>query len=119
MKIQFKALIVAASLSMIAGTSFAANTVDLSAIADVAQTADFAARSDAITALAMMAIDAAPEENLAIINQMGETGNFAFIEQQSDVGVNVAIISQDASAVANTAMIAQTGTLNHAQINQH
>ena len=109
----FKALVVAAALSMIAGVSYADPT-DLSSVTDVSL--DFAGRNDAITALDF---STDPEDNVALINQDGSTTlNHAWIDQSGGTG-NVAIIKQDGANNANSAYIGQVGNANRATINQH
>lgn len=112
MKKSFKALVVAATLSMVAGSVFAGT--DLSSITDL--TLDFAGRNEAIMTIAL---DTAtiPEDNVAVINQQGD-GNFAMIDQSTAAG-NVAVIMQDSANNANSAFIAQAGAENRAIINQH
>lgn len=112
MKKSFKAFVVAASLSMVAGSVFAGT--DLSSVTDV--TLDFTGRNDGILAIALD-VSTIPEDNVAFINQQGD-GNFAMIDQSSAAG-NVAAIMQDSSNNANSAYIAQVGAENRAIINQH
>jgi len=109
----FKALVVAAALSMIAGVSYADPT-DLSSVTDV--TLDFAGRNDAIVSLDF---SSDPEDNVAIINQDGTSNaNHAWIDQSGGTG-NVAIIMQDGANNTNSAYIGQVGNSNRASINQH
>ena len=113
MKSSFKALVLAASLSMIAGSAFADN-FDLSTVTDV--TLDFAARNDAIMAIAVdMSI--VGDDNAALINQSGDL-NFAQIDQSGGAG-NLAVALQDSSNNPNSAVIAQVGNTNRATVFQH
>lgn len=112
MKKSFKALVLAASLSMIAGSVFAGT--DLSTVTDL--TLDFTARNEAIMVIALD-VATVPEDNVAFINQLGD-GNFAMIDQSVGAG-NVAVIMQDSANNANSAFIAQAGAANRAIINQH
>lgn len=112
MKKSFKALVLAASMSLAAGSAFAGT--DLSTITDL--TLDFAGRNDAIMVIAMD-LATVPEDNVAFVNQLGD-GNFAMIDQSTGAG-NVAVIMQDSTNNANSAFIAQNGAGNRAIINQH
>ena len=116
MKTTFKAIVLAASLSMIAGSAFALDT-DLEALTVPGTVVEASGVADAFAALQAVA---APEDSVAAVVQFSEGNvNFAFIDQTStDIG-NVAVIAQDSTTVANSAAIVQVGTLNRAYINQH
>ena len=113
MKSSFKALVLAASLSMIAGAAFA-DPVDLSSVKDV--TLDFAGRNDAMLAIAID-LTIVGDDNVGMINQSGDL-NFAQIDQSGGTG-NMAVVLQDASNNLNTAVVAQVGNTNRAVVFQH
>ena len=116
MKTSFKALVLAASLSMIAGSAFALDT-DLTALTVPGTVLDSGAVADAFVALEAIAT---PDDNVAAIVQFGDANvNFAFIDQTSTGAGNVAVIAQDSTNAANSAAIVQVGAGNRAYINQH
>lgn len=121
MKTTLKALALAASLT-IAGSAFA-DPFDVTTLVDLTNSADFAARQDAINALISDKLAdntvAAWDENVALINQQGD-GNvvFASVDQSGGAG-NLAVIQQDASSAGAVAVVMQIGANNRAIVNQH
>lgn len=111
MKTSIKALVLA--LSMIAGSSFAA---DLSTLVDLSLTSDAAAAAGMLNVTSL-----APEttENLAVIASFGAGAatSYATIEQALGVG-NAAFIVQDNATNPGTAAIYQAGSMNVAKIVQ-
>lgn len=121
MKTTFKALVLAASLSMIAGSAFAVNT-DLTSLTTIDTMTDAATATglvqEAFVDGGLFGADMALEDNVAVIAQFGNSAvNFAFIDQSTSTD-NVAVIVQDSVNNANSAAILQVGTLNRASINQ-
>ena len=120
MKTTFKALVLAASLSMIAGSAFA---IDLDLVNfTLAPLADFDTAATAVqTEIAAGGLfDAAADvaDSVAVIVQFGTNDiNFAFIDQAGTN--NVAAIVQDSTTNANSAAIQQLGLGNRAFITQH
>lgn len=113
MKTSFKALVLAASLSMIAGSVFA-DPIDLSSITDL--TLDFAGRNDAIMVIAND-LTIVGDDNAAIVNQSGDL-NYALVDQSGGAG-NLAFVMQDSANNPNSAVVVQVGNTNRAIVNQH
>ena len=113
MKTTFKAIVLAATLSMIAGSAFADN-YDLSSVTDLSL--DFAGRNDAVIAIAAD-LATVGDDNAVVINQSGDM-NYALVDQSGGTG-NLAVIMQDSSNNPNAAVVAQVGNGNRAVVNQH
>lgn len=121
---KFKALVLAASLSVLATSAFAggyAAGFDLSPFGLV--TTDGAATTGpndlAAYFLANAVDNSAFADNTAMISQDGTTNpNIGYIEQATGAG-NFAVIMQDGANQSNNAAIYQIGNLNSAMIYQH
>ena len=122
MKLNFKAMALAVSLTVLAGVA-AADPFDATTLIDLTNAADFSTRQ---TALSDLLVDtfadnsvAAFDENVALINQTGDgTTVLAIIDQSGGVG-NLAVIQQDASSNSAVAVVTQLGSNNRALVNQH
>jgi hypothetical protein len=121
---KLKALVLAAGLSMLASSSFAAGYAvgfDLSPNGLV--TTDGAASTGpndlAAYFLATPVDNSAFADNTALISQDGSANpNAAYIEQSTGAG-NFAVIMQDGANNSNNAAVYQIGNLNSAMIYQH
>ena len=120
MSFKFKTLVLMAALAsapVFAADIGGAATTDVVAV-DIstgtnATVADIAAAVEAVVDLTVVTA------NVALINQVGDIGNFAAIDQtNTGAGGNVATISQDSANVGNIGVITQNGSLNGAYISQ-
>ncbi len=118
MKTSIKALVLAATLSLIAGSSFAYDLTSLQTIIPdlTVDSLDIANASVAAQA-STLAYEGSAANNTVVVIQLAD-GSFGYVEQTGGVG-NLATIMQDSSSNPSVAIVSQNGNANGAMVYQH
>jgi len=114
MKLNIKTIVLAASLSFIGTSAFAAADIVVGTDVIVDSTAiDLAANNT----WALTVDNSGFANNNAVIVQNGD-GNYAAVEQATGTG-NLVVIGQDSSTSPTFALVTQNGAINVAVVYQH